>query len=345
VLYLAMGLFSKGVAYSSLQHAATDVGFNELAEHVTQVWLYTKGSLNLYKDALSGHDLDNLVLGMSAVLDMAQPRDIVFLVQFPGWAPLALRLRERFGGRLVFDCMDDHGGFSTNTRSAIKAEEELIERSDLVITSSHLLMEKARAFNENTLLVMNGTEFEHFHQPLPNGELDHLRGHPIIGYYGAISDWFDLDLVIYCARERPTWFFLLIGEIHGCDVSATQQLPNVLFLGEKPYRELPGYLAYFDVCTIPFKIMPLTLATNPVKFYEYLSSGKPVVAVDLPELLPYQNDCYIALNREEFLAKLEQALQTKDRKDLQARRIALAKENSWDARVADILSHPVFASA
>ena len=342
VLYLAMGLFSKGKSYQSVEEAGTDLGFNELSQHIHQIWLHAKNKINVYTDTLQGEDLVNLEYGLAAAIGVVDPKKLFYLVQFPGWAPLAMALREKFGGRLVFDCMDDHSGFSTNTEQALRTEEALIKQADLVIASSSLLEEKLKMLNANTILVKNGTEFEHFQQPETNGELDHLSGKPIIGYYGAISDWFDMELVVYCARQRPDWHFVLIGSTFGCDITSAQALSNISFLGEKPYAELPGYLAYFDVCTIPFKIVPLTLATNPVKFYEYLSSGKPVVAVDLPELHPYGDDCYLARDADEFLQQLENALAQKDDPKLAARRIALAKSNSWDQRVETILQHPVF---
>ncbi len=146
---------------------------------------------------------------------------------------------------------------------------------------------------KNVHLVRNGTDFELFNQLTPNGILKDING-PIIGYYGAIAEWFDTELIVHCAMEHPDWNFVLIGSTVGCDTSSLEKLKNVHLLGEKPYKELPLYLYHFDVCTIPFKINPLTLATNPVKFYEYLSSGKPVVTVRLPELEPYADLCYLA---------------------------------------------------
>ena len=342
VLYLAMSIASKGKPYQSMTEAGIDIGFNELSEHIHQVWLYSNKPTNIYTDFLREDDLANLLLGLKAALQAAEARNIYYLVQFPGWTPLALALREQFAGPLVFDCMDDHSGFSTNTDEALKLEETLIQQADLVIASSSLLEDKLKVLNSNTILVKNGTEFEHFQRPEANGELDHYLGKPIIGYYGAISDWFDMELLVYCARQKPDWQFVLIGSTFGCDTDVAKEFLNIKFLGEKPYAELPGYLAYFDVCTIPFKIVPLTLATNPVKFYEYLSSGRPVVAVDLPELQPYRDNCYLAKDKDEFLQQLAMALAQKDDPELIARRIALAKGNSWDQRVETILRHPVF---
>ena len=342
VLYLAMSMAPLQRRFRSDKEAGAELQFNNLAPHVNQIWLHSKGAVNIYTDPLAGDDLYNVLSGLRALLGTLQPKSIHYLIQFPGWWPVALALRESLGGSIIFDCMDDHGGFSTNTAEALKTEQELIEQADLVIASSALLEERCKMQNPKTIQVKNGTEFDHFHDPHPNGELDHLKGGPIIGYYGAISDWFDMTIVAHCARARPQWQFVLIGSTFGADLSSIEGLPNVHLLGEKPYKALPGYLAYFDVCSIPFKLIPLTLATNPVKFYEYLSAGKPVVSIDLPELMPYAEDCYLAQNAVEFLAQLEQALN--ERHDLKkiASRLELALANSWDSRAKAILMNSVF---
>lgn len=345
VLYLAMSLFGSGKTYQNENEAGAELVFENLGEHVHQVWLHPQNTLNIYTDVLQGDDLANMALGLCAAIKNTKATELIYLIQFPGWASLAFELRDQLSGKVIFDCMDDHAGFSTNSEQAIETENTLLREADLVIASSALLEEKAQAFNNEVLLVNNGTESHHFSQPHTNGKLDNFQDKPIIGYYGAISDWFDTDIISYCANAKPDWNFVLIGDTFGCNTKAWENLPNIKLLGEIPYAELPGYLAYFDVCTIPFKIIPLTLATNPVKFYEYLSAGKPVVSVDLPELKPYKDDCYLADSAEQFLQQLEIALAEKDRPDLIERRIKLAKENSWDQRVEGILRHPILAQS
>jgi glycosyltransferase involved in cell wall biosynthesis len=91
--------------------------------------------------------------------------------------------------------------------------------------------------------------------------------------------------VVKAARAYPDWDFVLIGSSHGCDISEAQRLPNVRFLGEMPYAVLPDYVHGFDVCIIPFLIFDLTIHTNPVKLYEYLAAGKPVVGTAMPEIM------------------------------------------------------------
>jgi glycosyltransferase involved in cell wall biosynthesis len=101
---------------------------------------------------------------------------------------------------------------------------------------------------------------------------------------------------------------VLLGGTFDVDVSRLRGLPNVQLLGQQPYETMPQYLFHFDACIIPFKINPITEATDPVKLYEYLSGGKPVISVKLPELAPYRDYVYLADDAAEFAAKLDQAL-------------------------------------
>jgi len=326
----------------NLNAAGESVTLRRLSTDVTEVGLRPKGAVNLYMDRLEGDDLSNVAAQLASLIAATEPTSVHYLVQFPGWWPLVETLKRSFGGTLIFDCMDDHGGFSTKTYHALSAERTLIRRADLVVASSAVLEERCLALNPRTIRVRNGTEFDHFHNAQRNGSLDDYAVKPIVGYYGAIAEWFDAELLAYCAGKRPDWNFVLIGSTVGANIKPLQGLSNVLLLGEKPYANLPGYFAYFDVCVIPFKIIPLTLATNPVKFYEYVSAGKPVVSVRLPELEPYEQDCYLASGADEFLARLDKAMAERHDTRLIARRIELARENSWDARVEALLKTTAF---
>jgi glycosyltransferase involved in cell wall biosynthesis len=334
VLFINMNLTPKGVRYVNDAEALKDISLGKLGERIFELHLCSFNRLNVYQDRIKGVDLNNIAHGLLGILKQLNARSVTYLVQFPGWKQLAVLARSKVPGLLVFDCMDDHAGFVNNAADVIKQETKLMERADLVVTSSAKLYEKALMFNDNTLLVRNGTDFELFHALRPNGRLDGVR-RPIIGYYGAISEWFDPGVVARCAEKHPEWTFVLIGSILGCNVNGLRRLANVHLLGEMPYRDLPGYLYYFDVCMIPFKVCELTMATNPVKFYEYISSGKPVVSVRLPEMERYSDICYLYLDDEEFEKGIVNALTENDDK-LRTKRIEVAQSSSWDQRFKDI---------
>lgn len=257
------------------------------------------------------------------------------LVQFPYWRRLALALRERHGSRIAYDLMDDWKNWPTEPRIgpfAIEEESRLVKECDVFTVTASEFVERYRENSPAPVLVRNGTEFEFFHQPA--GVAKRLAGYsrPIVGYYGAISTWFDLELLTEVATLRPAYSFILIGGVHKTDVGPLAALPNVTFLGEKNYRELPGFLSEFDVCLIPFRINTLTKAVDPVKFYEYLSQGKPVVASPMEELLPHRELLYLASGADEFARAIDSALHENKNDAVKARRLEFAKKNGWHQR-------------
>ena len=257
----------------------------------------------------------------------------ICFVDLPFWGPLALELQKTYGWKIVYDALDHLGGFSNITSHMLEPEVELIQKSDLVLTTSHLLYNEKTKLNTNCILVPNATEFDHFNyspEQLPD-DLAPL-GKPIIGYYGAISDWFDTQLLASLASARPNWSFVLIGRVENTDTLPLQGMQNVFLLGEKPYALLPNYLQYFDICIIPFRKIQLTEATNPVKLFEYLSAGKPVVATDLHELRYYQEHVRLAASVDEWLEAIELALQDNS-PALVEKRIRFARQNTWDERM------------
>ncbi|HJQ26315.1 MAG TPA: glycosyltransferase, partial [Blastocatellia bacterium] len=301
-----------------------------IGENVYEIELPGPHSLNLYRDAIDRHTLAELARALDEFRHRARITEAVAVVDLPFWSPLALATRQQWGWKIIYDCMDEHNGFSTNNSDMLQHEEALLANSDLVLASSEVLHEKCAKVSRQTLRLANATDFDHFNRPGAWRPLEGLSG-PIIGYYGAISEWFDVEMIRSAAQTRPGWQFVLIGHTFGANVAELAKLNNVHLLGEKPYAELPNYLREFDVACIPFLRTPLIQATNPVKFYEYLSAGKPVIATELPELAPYKDYYYAAQTSEEFVAQVERALCEDSRKRAQAR-IKLAKQHTWSAR-------------
>jgi GT2 family glycosyltransferase/glycosyltransferase involved in cell wall biosynthesis/predicted nucleic acid-binding Zn-ribbon protein len=302
----------------------------QIAENVYEVQLPGPDHLNLYEHTLSEKERDRFMDTLDRLRRRLQIADAITFVDLPFWTPLALSSRDRWGWRVVYDCMDDHSGFSTVRPEMLECEDELVRESDLLLTTSHLLYEKMAPKASRTLLLPNAADVDHFSTPTDLKPLAHLP-RPIVGYYGAISDWFDTDMILKAALARRDWTFVLVGDTFGADVEGLRALENVHLLGEQPYKTLPSYLQSFDVATIPFLITPLTEATNPVKFYEYLSAGKPVVSVDLPELEPYRDYYYSARDSSTFVRQVERAL-AENSDELAEDRRGFARRNSWAQR-------------
>lgn len=223
-------------------------------------------------------------------------------------------------------------------------EEKLVRAADLVTATSKALLSELNLtypWKTQKLYLPNAVSREIFDinlvKKIPN---DMPRGKVTLGYFGSICEWFDFDVVNFVTTQKPEWEVVIIGE-HPQRAEFPLQIwkritskPNVHALGWKPHTELIRYLAYWDVCIIPFIDNLLTRATSPVKIYEYLSAYKPVVMTKSDETkdFPYVHH---ARNKEDFVNKIEEALRT----HINKRRIdTFLSENIWRKRSDKLLT-------
>ncbi len=277
---------------------------------------------------------------ISKIIEAFNIHTAIIKVDLPIWQQLAIQLSDEFGWKLVYDCMDEHAGFSHTGQVAIKDELILLSKSDLVLFSSNVLQNKYKDTNEKSLLLPNGTDFELFHQAAQviNSDLNNQFRHPVIGYYGAIADWFDTQLVRKLASTHPEWTFVLIGSTELAHLKPLYGLSNIHLLGEKPYEKLPEFLSVFDVCIIPFIRNSLTNATDPVKLYEFLSAGKPVVASHLDEISKYGEYIHTAGTLDEWERAIQDSLVEEKTEALLAFRFEFARTNTWKMRAEILVS-------
>jgi glycosyltransferase involved in cell wall biosynthesis len=257
-------------------------------------------------------------------LGFARP---VIVAGLPHAADVVARLPKR---ELVYHCADDYAHVSGFPSSLPRLEADLCRMADLVITTSQTLCEDRLSLNPRTYWIPNGVDVDHFSRAaFPAAELQRLR-RPIVGFVGGLSEWVDLELVATIARRRPDWSVVLVGPV-GIDISPVHGLANVHLLGARPYAELPAYLAAMDVALIPFKHNEVTYHADPIKAYEYLASGVPVVATDLPALRRLSHVISLADSSEDFATRIESAIaEGRDRR--RAERQAEAARHSWAAR-------------
>ncbi|HEV7764711.1 MAG TPA: glycosyltransferase [Thermoanaerobaculia bacterium] len=260
----------------------------------------------------------------------------VSIVQVATWREAAEEARRLYGWKVVYDCMDEWDTFPGMKQELVAAEERLVPEADLVTVSARRLLDKWHGRNERVELVRNATDYAHFAAPQTEHPLADVP-RPIAGYFGAIAPWFDVALLAEVAAQRPHVSFVLLGGVFDVDVAPLRALSNVHLLGQQPYAQMPSYLRDFDVCLIPFLVNEITAATDPVKFYEYISLGKPVVSTHMPELEPYRELLYLAEDAADFLRKLDLALSEKD-EGLRTRRTSLARANTWTARAEVMLN-------
>jgi glycosyltransferase involved in cell wall biosynthesis len=219
-------------------------------------------------------------------------------------------------------------------------ERKLVNKADLVFVTSEALHKGQERDGGKCVLVRNGVDLDHFDPDGcrpgdPNQDLAAIP-RPIIGYIGCIGSWFDSDSVAFLAAARPDLSLVLVGPV--LDRATARKLrssQNVYLMGPKPYQDLPRYLDAFSVCLIPFQVNELTRAVNPVKLYEYLATGKPVVAVELDEIRRYRDLVSLYATKEELVVQVERALREQDREVVRLR-VQVAGENTWRHRVEEM---------
>lgn len=240
---------------------------------------------------------------------------------------------------LIYHCVDEFSAFSqTPGRAIAEAEARLARSADLVITSAERLLQSKRALNPNTCLVRHGVDFAHFSRALdpevgvPEDVARLAR--PIIGFFGLVADWVDIELLEKVARAFPEASVVILGALR-TDVSRLGWLSNVHFLGRKPYAELPAYCRAFDVALMPFRINELTLNANPLKVREYLAAGLPVVSTAIPEVEAL-GQCLVGRDHDAFIARVREALEDPGPS---RRRSEAIRHESWAARLEEIRDH------
>lgn len=215
--------------------------------------------------------------------------------------------------------------------------QELLSKCHVVLTVSRPLLDHFKKFHPKVYLVRNGVDYDFFAttvtQEIPK-ELKQIAK-PLVGFYGALAPWIDWSLVEELAARNPAVSFVFIGPTIAMKTEDLPKQKNIYFLGHKPYGELPAYAVNFDVCIFPFKKTRMTSYVNPVKIYEYLAMGKPVVATDLPEVMDMLPHIYAAENIEKFQSNLLKCLTQSDNHLIEARK-SFARENTWEKRVRQI---------
>lgn len=248
------------------------------------------------------------------------------------------------GARVVYDWLDELSVFADRDPILLARNHAYaLREADLVLSVARVLHDEARLRRPDAVYLPNAVDAARFMAPAATPDDPQFTrfvagASGVAGYYGAIARWLDFGLLREAARRRPGWRFVLIGPVYdeeGRRALAGLSERNVLWLGPRPYDSLPGYLSAFDVALIPFVVDEITRATSPLKLYEYLAAGKPVVATPMPECLAHP-EVLIATNGAGLAAALPTArAQGGDPAFVESMR-RVAASNSWQRRV-DVL--------
>jgi len=244
----------------------------------------------------------------------------------------------------IFDWAEDWAYYFTEysfkQRRVVKnLEDRIVQDSDIVFVVSKQLWERAKKLNDNSYQILDGTVpeiFANYDRKIPP-EIENIF-HPMLGYVGTVFKRLDLDLIVALSEKLPHCSIVLIGNI----LLPSEELikirrNNVFLLGGREYDELPNYMMNFDVCILPY--IPSPYNPPPTKLYDYLATGKPIVATSFPEMdgFKFKELIKIAHSEDEFVNYIKEVIQ-EDPPDLKTRRMQKAKENSWASRCNEIIA-------
>ena len=232
-------------------------------------------------------------------------------------------------------------GFGAVSDAQFDAEIKIANKVDVVIYTAKNLKEKYDQIKDKSKMkyVPNGIDLDFFKaadRSLPP-QLEDIP-EPRVIYVGAIHDWFDVDLVHYCAKNLPNYSFIIIGPEQK-DLSLLRKLKNVHILGAISYDKIPAFLYNSQVGIIPFNVKDypdLVNNINPLKVYEYFAAGIPVVAISWQELKQFEDLVFLSNSKEDFILNIEKSVNSdKNRMDKAANFI---KDNDWNAKIQKILN-------
>ncbi|MBU1317887.1 MAG: glycosyltransferase [candidate division Zixibacteria bacterium] len=248
-------------------------------------------------------------------------------------------MRRLKSSRKLYECVDefviDKGMVRKET--VARLERDTILQSDAMVATAPFLLERKGSMAKRTYLIPNAADIDHYRgvnldNVKPNDEITNIPG-PIVGFLGSVAYWIDLELIAYVAEKLPHYSFVFVGPAH-VDTSRLSGYDNVFFLGRKTFDELPSYIAAFDVCMNPYILDDVASGCSPLKLYEYMAAGKPIVSVRMPEAEKFVDLVEIADSYEEFAQKIEWLISRNKtwKRDFAERAWTESQNHTWGKR-------------
>jgi glycosyltransferase involved in cell wall biosynthesis len=313
----------------------------EPAPGVQVVHLRPPGCRDLFVHPLDSAAADEMAAALTAGLTRPP---VAVVAQHPCWTELALALKRRLPAvPLVYDRIDHHRFLADAPPSIGAAEDALVAACDLVTATSQALADASRALHGRIAIVRNGVDPERFPQTASRS-----GDEPCAGFVGALDGRVDVAALEAAATALPKWRFRFAGAVEHPAVAALARLPNVELRGEIAPSKVPGFLAGLDVGLVPYRDTALTRAIDPVKLYEMLACGLPVVASRLPEIERWREPLVFLYTPEEGrdgdgsgkdgLAAALRKARDGDGDPARALRREAAVAASWEQRARELLA-------
>ena len=243
----------------------------------------------------------------------------------------------------VYDCMDELSKFDCAPPEIAQREAELLEQAKVVFTGGRKLYEAKSRFHPNCHFYGCGVDWEHFGQALTPvtkvpPDLARLKG-PVLGYFGVIDERLDYELLARLADANRGWSIAMVGPVLKVEGRTLPQRPNLHWLGQRPYAELPAYCKGFQVCLMPFALNAATEFINPTKALEYMATGRPIISTAVSDVVRnFGSVVKIGQSQEEFIGLCQQSVAGPDVGAINAG-LKLARDNSWESVVAHLENH------
>jgi len=238
---------------------------------------------------------------------------------------------------VVYDCMDELAQFRFAPTDLVDRERLLLENADVVFTGGHRLYKSKSRYHDNVHFFGCGVDSSHFaaarspETAVPE-DVAGVTG-PVFGYYGVIDERLDYPLIGRLAESNPAATVVMVGPVVKVDPRDLPQAPNIRWLGQRDYKQLPAYVKSFDVCLMPFALNEATEYINPTKTLEYMAAGKPIVSTPVADVITnFTPVVRVASDADEFVAAAAELAAAPDAAMI-ARGIERAREASWESIV------------
>ena len=290
----------------------------------------------------SSHTYRSMWLSLlPSVLDLAGPNTILWV-----FSPLADYLVAAALPQVklaVYDCMDDLASFKDGTAEMRVREEHLLKLVDLVFTGGRSMYEARKDRHERVYCFASGVDVQHYAAGTARATPEAIAAipHPRLGYFGVLDERIDWPLIATIAEQQPAWHWALIGPTAKVDPAELPQAPNIHYLGQQPYAELPALLQSFDLAVMPFALNEATRFISPTKTLEYLAGGKPVISTSVPDVVAtYQGIVSIEDGADAWIAEIQGLLSAPETERVarQQKALPLLERGSWDGIAAEMWS-------
>lgn len=259
------------------------------------------------------------------------------------YTPMAIPLLDELHPRLiVYDCMDELAAFKNSPKQLLQRENALFKKADIVFTGGPSLFRTKHERHPNVHCFPSSVDVAHFGQALDRTSIHPTHRdlpQPRLGFYGVIDERIDIGLIAKLADAHPEWQIVLVGPVAKISAADLPQRPNIHYLGQRPYSELPQFLASWDACLLPFALNESTRFISPTKTLEYMVGELPIISTNIADVVElYGNAVSIAANAEEFISACERALREnpQEKADRTKAMRNIVSSGSWETTTENI---------